>query len=78
MTQQLRGARISVFVDDEWLTCDGADPEESWKQIEEELNQVLKRLFVPVSGSPLKDVLAVFEEWEGKPEPQTPRLERRR
>ncbi len=45
MTQQLRGARISIFVDDEWLTCDGADPEESWKEIEAELTQTLQQLF---------------------------------
>ncbi len=78
MPQQLRGARISIFVDDEWLTTDGADREETWKEVEEEITRVLMNLFKPAHSPPLKEVFAIFKDWEGAPEAQTPRFDRRR
>ncbi len=78
MPQQSRGARVSVFVDDEWLTCDDATPEESWKEIEKELTRHLKRFFTPSHGVPPKDIFAVFEEWEGASQAQELRFDRRR
>jgi len=76
MSQQVRGARVSVFADDEWLTTDGADPKTTWKEIEQELSRVLGQLFTSRDYRP-KYVFASFEEWEGDPETQTPRYERR-
>ena len=60
-----RLARLSIMVDNDWLTAEGeGDAQEGWKEIQAEVERAILRLHI-------RGLVVAWEEWEGEAEVET-------